>query len=295
MATTEASDAQSQAIADEVTSALGHLAKTAEADLEAGEDGGGASATDTLITTVAKSMISKVDSETSISLLRRGATYCWGKVRGSLTKENVVATFGRNGSLRRVCLEAANCRKFSRPDGAGDWRVRVFSNFSHFKTLYLAFTVFLTAWSLFSNLWIMIGVMLLVVSWYYFTPLARLLCKMESPSVVQKFTIMIPVSIVVALITGIISKIIELAVISILIAVTHASFHQGVDELPEMADAASDEVPMAVLASDTDTDATKFSGDIEQGAVVSPPAGTGDETSDAISDFEDDDDDDDGN
>ena len=94
MATTEASDAQSQAIADEVTSALGHLAKTAEADLEAGEDGGGASATDTLITTVAKSMISKVDSETSISLLRRGATYCWGKVRGSLTKENVVATFG---------------------------------------------------------------------------------------------------------------------------------------------------------------------------------------------------------
>ena len=62
-----------------------------------------------------------------------------------------------------------------------------------------------------------------------------------------------------------------------------------------MADAASDEVPMAVLASDTDTDATKFSGDIEQGAVVSPPAGTGDETSDAISDFEDDDDDDDGN
>ena len=115
------------------------------------------------------------------------------------------------------------------------------------------------------------AVVKLVDSRYYFTPLARLLCKMESPSVVQKFTIMvratciqfklqkapgdfsvshcnllwllvarllfnwlacqIPVSIVVALITGIISKIIELAVISILIAVTHASFHQGVDEV----------------------------------------------------------------
>lgn len=103
MATAEVSNAQSQAIADEVTSALGHLAKTAEADLEAGEDGGGASATDTLITTVAKSMISKVDSETSISLLRRGATYCWSKVRGSLTKENVVATFGTSKFKGHFC------------------------------------------------------------------------------------------------------------------------------------------------------------------------------------------------
>ena len=39
-------------------------------------------------------MINKVDGKTSISLLRRGASYCWSKVRGSLTKENFVATFG---------------------------------------------------------------------------------------------------------------------------------------------------------------------------------------------------------
>jgi len=89
-----ADPAVSQAIANEVTSALGHLAKTAEADLEAGEAAESSAATDSLISTVAKSMISKVDTDTSISIASRGAKYCWGKVRGSLTKKNLAETFG---------------------------------------------------------------------------------------------------------------------------------------------------------------------------------------------------------
>ena len=63
---------QTTTVADEVTSALGHLAETAVAagDLESGSAGAGApSATDTLITTVATSMINKVDGKTSISCL----------------------------------------------------------------------------------------------------------------------------------------------------------------------------------------------------------------------------------
>ena len=89
-----ASPTASQKVADEVVAALGHLSATAGTDLEAGEAAGTSSATDTLVTAVAKSMISKVDTETSLSLLRRGATYCWGKVRGSMTRQNLTATFG---------------------------------------------------------------------------------------------------------------------------------------------------------------------------------------------------------
>lgn len=91
---------------------------------------------------------------------------------------------------------------------------------------------------------------------------------MEQPSNVQKFTIMVrdlsnvrhvccltcserlfsilrwvfddasqlqvPVSIVVALVTGIISKIIELTVLNVLISVTHASFHEGVEDVSRL-------------------------------------------------------------
>jgi hypothetical protein len=64
-------------------------------------------------------------------------------------------------------------------------------NFPHFKSLYLAFSVLLTAYSLLFNLWIMSGCLLLVVGWYYFNPLATLLCRMEEPSAVQKFTVMV--------------------------------------------------------------------------------------------------------
>ncbi len=86
----------SQKVADEVVTALGHLAATANAgaDLEAGEAADSTSVTDTLVTAVAKSVISKVDTETSLSLLRRGATWCWGKLRASMTRQNLTATFG---------------------------------------------------------------------------------------------------------------------------------------------------------------------------------------------------------
>ena len=104
---------------------------------------------------------------------------------------------GPNGTLRGVCFEAVNCRKFSRyvtlftfcgcsihthtyfimdwmysftcdcsPAGPDEWRKRIMSNFSHFKILYLTITVLLTAWSLLFNLWIMSGCILLVVGWF---------------------------------------------------------------------------------------------------------------------------------
>jgi hypothetical protein len=295
MKTEDVSETPTKSIADEVSDAVGNLATIALSsggDLEKGGGGGGdegeTTVTNTLIKSVAKSMVNKVSAENSISFARRTATYCWSKISSSLTKQNLIDTFGRDGSLRRVGLEAVNCKKFSRPAGAGDWRRRIALNFPHFKTLYLAFTVIITAWSLLFNMWIMSGCLMLVLGWYYFNPLATLFCRMEEPSAVQKFTIMIPITIVVALLTGIVSKVIELVTVSIIATATHASFHQGVDTLPvttseEDDGVAIEEVPMATLEEPRSSDgAVAFSGDIEKDAIVGHDGNASDD--DVISD-----------
>lgn len=272
---------QAAASAAIATAVVDSLTKAATGDVETGEAGEGAESSEQLLTTVTKSVISGVDTKTSLSLLRRGGSYCWGKMKTSFTKQNIVDTFGRNGTLRAVCLEAVNCRKFSNPSGPDDWRKRIMANFSHFKILYLTITVALTIWSLLFNLWIMSGIILLVLGWYYFSPLAVLLCKIEKPTTIQKITIMVPVSIVVALVTGIISKLIELAIFSLVISVSHASFHRGVEDtiVPTEDGSELGDVPMAVLASE---DAEGFSGDIEAGKMTTAGA-TVDEDTDAIS------------
>ena len=87
--TTETEVNATQAISAAVVSTL---AQVASGDLESGEAQPAAS--EQLISTVTKSVISNVDAKTSLSIVRRGAAWCWSKVRTNLTKQNVIDTFG---------------------------------------------------------------------------------------------------------------------------------------------------------------------------------------------------------
>lgn len=109
MKTEDVSETPTKSIADEVSDAVGNLATIALSsggDLESGGgDEGETTVTNTLIKSVAKSMVNKVSAENSISFARRTATYCWSKISSNLTKQNLIDTFGANILvLLSVCL-----------------------------------------------------------------------------------------------------------------------------------------------------------------------------------------------
>lgn len=154
-------------------------------------------------------------------------TYAWTYAKTNFTVANIKSIFRSGGPVHKLGFQSIDCRKFSRPADNGEWQKRVWNNFSEFRTLYMLTTLLIAIWMVISNTWLMCGILIISVGWYFFDLLAKLACKMENPTFLQKVTIMAPLALVIALITGMISTVIEIFVFSIILSLTHASFHKG--------------------------------------------------------------------
>ena len=134
------------------------------------------------------------------------------------------ASFTRVKVLSRSFFDP---REFSRPATQADWLERVSVNAGHFKMLYALVFLPVLVHTMLSSRWLRIGSCILVALWGYAlrTTGPVNVCGMEV-SAGQKLYVLVPLSVVIGLLTGMINALVYATVIFACVTMPHMSFHE---------------------------------------------------------------------
>ena len=134
------------------------------------------------------------------------------------------ASFTRVKVLSRSFFDP---REFSRPASQADWLERVSVNAAHFKMLYALVFLPVLVHTMLSSRWLRMGSCILVVLWGYALRTTGPLnvCGMEV-SAGQKLYVLVPLSVVIGLLTGMINALVYATVIFACVTMPHMSFHE---------------------------------------------------------------------
>ena len=118
-------------------------------------------------------------------------------------------------------------REFSRPASQADWLERVSVNAAHFKMLYALVFLPVLVHTMLSSMWLRLGSCILVVLWgYALRTTGPLNVFGWEVSAGQKLYVLVPVSVVIGLLTGMINALVYATVIFACVTMPHMSFHE---------------------------------------------------------------------
>jgi len=201
-------------------------------------------------------LLNAIPDDTKVHIARRAFSYTWNLIKTKVTINNVKAAFRSGGPVHKLAIQSIDCRKFSRPANSSELQSRIWKNCSDFKTLYMLTTLAITVWTVFSSMWLICGIAIIGIGWFYFDTIARVAFKAESTSMMQKVTVMAPLTFIIALITGMISTIIYISLMSFFAAMAHASFHEGAQTtIADATEPVDIEMQPGVLEGDFDVSA----------------------------------------
>ena len=119
---------------------------------------------------------------------------------------------------------------FSKPADRSECLARIRANLSHFRTIYGCIFVGILIYTVLSSPLLLCGLLMLAGAWAY----SFLLTPQDEPLVVagfelrrrEKLIVLIPFSILVVTLTGMINSVLWVLVLSSFVALPHASFHE---------------------------------------------------------------------
>ena len=118
-------------------------------------------------------------------------------------------------------------REFSRPASQADWLERVSVNAAHFKMLYALIFLPVLVHTMLSSMSLRLGSCVLVVLWgYALRTTGPLNVFGLEVSAGQKLYVLVPVSVVIGLLTGMINALVYATVIFACVTMPHMSFHE---------------------------------------------------------------------
>ena len=134
------------------------------------------------------------------------------------------ASFTRVKVLSRSFFDP---REFSRPATQADWLERVSVNAGHFKMLYALVFLPVLVHTMLSSRWLRMGSCILVVLWgYALRTTGPLNVFGMEVSAGQKLYVLVPLSVVIGLLTGMINALVYATVIFACVTMPHMSFHE---------------------------------------------------------------------
>lgn len=151
-----------------------------------------------------------------------------GKVKSLATnREAIRLAAGKQLILARSFFSP---RSFSKPESRDVLLQRVRGNFGHYRTLYGLLFVALLAYTVLSSPLLLLGLTLLAGAWAY----AFVLTSPETPITVAGFELrrreklfaLAPFSVIVVTLCGLINSLVYVLVLTCMIALPHASFHE---------------------------------------------------------------------
>ena len=156
------------------------------------------------------------DTEASGSMLRSMLGKAWW-----------LATLSRVKVLSRSFF---NPMEFSRPESQADWLNRVSVNAAHFKPIYALVFLPVLVHTFLSSFWLRIGAVVLALLWGYGFGV-----KGDSPLNVfgfelkarEKLYFLVPASLLVGLLTGMINALVYATVLFACVTMPHMSFHKA--------------------------------------------------------------------
>lgn len=148
-----------------------------------------------------------------------------------VNRENVKLVVSKGMILARG---AFSFRSFSKPENREVWLQRVRANFSFYRSLYAVLFLVVLVYYVLSSPTLLFGIFLVAGAWAY----AFILKKPEDPIDVfgvelrsrQKLMALAPFSLLVVVFTGMINSFIWVFIVTVLLALPHASFH----DVPEL-------------------------------------------------------------
>ena len=141
------------------------------------------------------------------------------------------------GTLRVLARSAFNPLEFSKPADRTEWLHRVRTNGFHYKYLYAIVFLACLVYTILSSPLLLFGMLMLLGAWMY----AFVLTSPESVLEVfgfqlkrrEKLLVLVPFSILVVTLTGMINSLVYVVLLSTLVSLPHASFH-GPAEFDEL-------------------------------------------------------------
>ncbi len=146
-------------------------------------------------------------------------------------REAMKVVIGKQTILARGCL---NPRTFSKPESREVWLQRVRANYWQYRSLYTILFAVVLVYTVLSSPLLLLGLAMVAGAWAY----AFVIKSPESPIEVfgvelrsrQKLMALAPFTLLVVVLTGMINSLIWVLVLTFVLALPHASFH----EVPEM-------------------------------------------------------------
>jgi hypothetical protein len=120
--------------------------------------------------------------------------------------------------------------QFSKPADLAECLRRVRYNLSHFRYHYGMIYVFVLVWTILSSPQLLIGLLVLAAAWMY----CFVLTNQDEALAIggfelrrrEKLLVLVPFSILVVTLSGMINSLVYVVILSTLIALPHASFHE---------------------------------------------------------------------
>jgi hypothetical protein len=134
------------------------------------------------------------------------------------------------GKLAILARAFVSPTQFSKPADQAECLRRVRSNLSHFRYLYGIIYVFVLGWTILSSPLLLMGLLILAAAWMY----CFVLTNQDEALVIggfelrrrEKLLVLVPFSILVVTLSGMINSLLYVVILSTLIALPHASFHE---------------------------------------------------------------------
>ena len=144
----------------------------------------------------------------------------------ALSKDAWLGTLGRVKVLSRSFFRLS---EFSKPESQADWLHRVSVNAHTYKVMYSLVLLPVLVYTMLSSMWLRIGTVVLVALWGYAfmykngeVPLSCFGFEFKAR---EKLYVLVPASIIVGLVTGMLNALISAAIIFALVTLPHMSFH----------------------------------------------------------------------
>mmetsp|Transcript_1727 Transcript_1727/g.4868 ORF Transcript_1727/g.4868 Transcript_1727/m.4868 type:complete len:195 (+) Transcript_1727:115-699(+) len=150
------------------------------------------------------------------------------KVKGLFT--NREETRLMLGKLAITARAFASPTSFSKPQDRSEWLRRVRSNFSSFKTIYGLVFIAVMVYTVLSSPMLLCGLFILAGAWVY----SFILTNQDEALTIagfelrrrEKLIVLVPFSILVVTLSGMINSLLWVLVLSSIISLPHASFHE---------------------------------------------------------------------
>jgi len=145
-------------------------------------------------------------------------------------REFIRTVIGKQAILARGFFSPTS---FSKPETRDVWLARVRANFSHYRSLYGILFAVVLVYTVLSSPLLLLGLSVLAFAWLY----AFVLTSPETPINIAGFELkrrekvlaLAPFSLLVVVLCGLINSLIWVVILTTILALPHASFHEVVE------------------------------------------------------------------